>query len=194
MSYNVSGDLYFDEGDYKQAIKEYKAGLQIKPDDVNLLNSLGVALTEINRHREAESCFSQVLQTEPQNYMALINKGMSCRLLGRSEEAIACFEQGLHCKEHEKQASIELYLQLGKLYCLRKNLKKLSACSKNGENSGGNRVSLSSFVYSARHQWGQESIMRPSRPCSGLYKSIPRTQTARACWDSCMSWKDRVQK
>ncbi|WLE95173.1 MAG: tetratricopeptide repeat protein [Candidatus Electrothrix communis] len=124
LSYNVSGDLYFDEGDYKQAIKEYKAGLQIKPDDVNLLNSLGVALTEINRHREAESCFSQVLQTEPQNYMALINKGMSCRLLGRSEEAIACFEQGLHCKEHEKQASIELYLQLGKLYCLEEEFKK----------------------------------------------------------------------
>lgn len=124
LSYNVSGDLYFDEGDYKQAIKEYKAGLQIKPDDVNLLNSLGVALAEINRHREAESCFSQVLQTEPQNYMALINKGMSCRLLGHPEEAIACFEQGLRCKEHAKQASIELYLQLGKLYCLQEKFKQ----------------------------------------------------------------------
>ncbi len=124
LSYNVSGDLYFDEGDYKQAIKEYRAGLQMMPDDVNLLNSLGVALAEINRHREAESCFSQVLQTEPQNYMALINKGMSCRLLGQSEEAIACFEQGLHCKEHAKQASIELYLQLGKLYCLQEEFKK----------------------------------------------------------------------
>jgi len=124
LSYNVSGDLYFDEGDYKQAIREYRAGLQMRPDDVNLLNSLGVALAEINRHREAESCFSQVLHTEPQNYMALINKGMSCRLLGRSDEAIACFEQGLRCKEHAKQASIELYLQLGKLYCLEEEFKK----------------------------------------------------------------------
>ncbi|MCI5139285.1 MAG: tetratricopeptide repeat protein [Candidatus Electrothrix sp. AR1] len=124
LSYNVSGDLYFDEGDYKQAIREYRAGLQIKPDDVNLLNSLGVALAEINRHREAESCFSQALQTEAQNYMALINKGMSCRLLGRSDEAIACFEQGLHCKEHANQASIEFYLQLSKLYCLQEEFKK----------------------------------------------------------------------
>ncbi|MDU9050994.1 MAG: tetratricopeptide repeat protein [Candidatus Electrothrix sp. Rat3] len=124
LSYNVSGDLYFDEGDYKQAIREYRAGLQIKPDDVNLLNSLGVALAEINRHREAESCFSQVLHTEPQNYMALINKGMSCRLLGQSDEATACFEQGLRCKEHRKQASIEIYLQLGKLYCLHEEFEK----------------------------------------------------------------------
>ncbi|MCI5182992.1 MAG: tetratricopeptide repeat protein, partial [Candidatus Electrothrix sp. AW1] len=118
LSYNISGDLYFDEGDYKQAIREYKAGLQISPHDVNLLNSLGVALAEINRHREAESCFSQVLETEPTNYMALINKGMSCRLLGKSAEAVACFEQGLGCNEHEQQASIEIYLQLGKLYCV----------------------------------------------------------------------------
>lgn len=118
LSYNISGDLYFDEGDYKQAIREYKAGLQISPHDVNLLNSLGVALAEINRHREAESCFSQVLETEPKNYMALINKGMSCRLLGKSAEAVACFEQGLGCNEHEQQASIEIYLQLGKLYCV----------------------------------------------------------------------------
>ncbi|MCI5165126.1 MAG: tetratricopeptide repeat protein [Candidatus Electrothrix sp. GM3_4] len=130
LSYNVSGDLYFDEGNYKQAIKEYKAGLQIKPDDVNLLNSLGVALAEINRHREAESCFSQVLQTEPQNYMALINKGMSCRLLGRPEKAITCFEQGLRCKEHAKQASIELYLQLGKLYCLQEEFEKAATLLK----------------------------------------------------------------
>jgi tetratricopeptide (TPR) repeat protein len=130
LSYNVSGDLYFDEGDYKQAIKEYKSGLQIKPDDVNLLNSLGVALADINRHREAESCFSQVLLTEPQNYMALINKGMSCRLLGRPEEAIACFEQGLRCDEHTKQASIELYLQLGKLYCLQEEFKKAATLLK----------------------------------------------------------------
>ncbi|RWX44134.1 Flp pilus assembly protein TadD [Candidatus Electrothrix aarhusensis] len=130
LSYNVSGDLYFDEGDYKQAIREYKAGLQIKPDDVNLLNSLGVALAEINRHREAEACFSKVLQTEPQNYMALINKGMSCRLLGRSKEAIACFEQGLRCKEHAKQASIELYLQLGKLYCLQEEFEKAATLLK----------------------------------------------------------------
>lgn len=124
LSYNISGDLYFDEGDYKQAIKEYRAGLQLKPDDVNLLNSLGVALAEINRHREAESCFSRVLDTEPQNYMALINKGMSCRLLGRAEEAVSCFEQGLRCKEHTQQASIEIYLQLGKLYCLEEQFEK----------------------------------------------------------------------
>ncbi|MCI5159569.1 MAG: tetratricopeptide repeat protein [Candidatus Electrothrix sp. AUS1_2] len=130
LSYNVSGDLYFDESDYKQAIREYRAGLQLQPDDVNLLNSLGVALAEINRHREAEACFARVLQQEPQNSMALINKGMCARLLGRPDEAVACFEQGLRYdteKSERQQAALEICLQLGKLYCLQEKFEKAVA-------------------------------------------------------------------
>jgi tetratricopeptide (TPR) repeat protein len=118
LSLNVSGDLYFDEGDYKQAIKEYQAGLQMNPGDINLLNSLGVALAEVNRHREAMACFSGVLQQNPENHMALVNKGMSCRQLGRKREAVQCFEKALQCSDHEEHASLEFYLQLARLYCI----------------------------------------------------------------------------
>ncbi len=118
LSLNVSGDLYFDEGDYKQAIREYRAGLLMQPDDINLLNSLGVALAEVNRHREAVDCFSQVLSQDETDHMALVNKGMSCRLLGRNEQAVQCFEKAMLCPDHEKQSSLELYLQLGRLYCM----------------------------------------------------------------------------
>ncbi len=117
LSLNVSGDLYFDEGDYKQAIREYRTGLQMQSGDVNLLNSLGVALAEVNRHREAVDCFSKVLDQDPKNHMALVNKGMSCRLLDQNQEAVRCFEQALLCPDHRQQASLELYLQLAKMYC-----------------------------------------------------------------------------
>jgi len=118
LSLNVSGDLYFDEGDYKQAIREYRAGLRMQPGDINLLNSLGVALAEVNRHREAIDCFSLVLESDRANHMALVNKGMSCRLLGWNTQAMDCFEQALLCPDHVKEATLELYLQLGRLYCL----------------------------------------------------------------------------
>ncbi len=117
LSLNVSGDLYFDEGDYKQAIREYRTGLQMKAGDINLLNSLGVALAEVNRHCEAIDCFAKVLESSQDNYMALVNRGMSCRQLGRDKEAVHCFEAGMTCSEHRQQTSIELYLQLGMLYC-----------------------------------------------------------------------------
>jgi tetratricopeptide (TPR) repeat protein len=167
LSYNVSGDLYFDEGDYKQAIREYKAGLHMRPDDINLLNSLGVALAEINRHREAESCFSQVLQQEPKNYMALINKGMSCRLLGRVQEAINCFEQGIGCKEHEQQASIELYLQLGKLYCIKEKFAKAVNLLKEWKERNGEpsefiffRLSGEAFMGAGEHHEAIKALQR----------------------------------
>ncbi|WP_446009385.1 tetratricopeptide repeat protein [Candidatus Electrothrix sp.] len=167
LSYNVSGDLYFDEGDYKQAIREYKAGLRIRPGDVNLLNSLGVALAEINRHREAEACFSQVLQQEPKNYMALINKGMSCRLLGRPDEAISCFEQGIDCEEHEHQASIELYLQLGKLYCLMENFAKAVSLLQEWKERNGEpsefiffRLSGEAFMGAGKHHEAIKALQR----------------------------------
>jgi len=118
LSLNVSGDLYFDEGDYKQAIREYRSGLKMQPGDVNLLNSLGVALAEVNRHREAIDCFSRVLESDTDNHMALVNKGMSCRLMGRNTEAVQCFEKAILCSDHLQQASLELYLQLSRLYCL----------------------------------------------------------------------------
>jgi tetratricopeptide (TPR) repeat protein len=118
LSLNVSGDLYFDEGDYKQAIREYRTGLKMQPGDINLLNSLGVALAEVNRHREAIDCFSKVLEYKAENHMALVNKGMSCRLIGRDDEAVHCFEKALRCTDHLEQASLELYLQLSRLYCM----------------------------------------------------------------------------
>ncbi len=124
VSLHVSGDFYFDDGDYKQAIREYRLGLQQNPNDPDLLNSLGVALAEVNQHREAVSCFSRVLATYPDNHMALVNKGMSCRLLGQQNTAVKCFEKALQSKEKSEQISLELYLQLSHMYCLQEKYGK----------------------------------------------------------------------
>lgn len=137
LSLNVSGDLYFDEGDYKQAIREYRTGLQMQPDDVNLLNSLGVALAEVNRHREAVDCFSRALDGDAKNHMALVNKGMSCRLLGRDCEAVHCFEQALLCPDHRQQASLEFYLQLARMYCMNEQYTKAAALLNQWQGTDG---------------------------------------------------------
>ena len=117
LSLNISGDFYFDEGDYKQAIRDYQTGLQLQPDDVNLLNSLGVALAEVNRHRQAITCFEKVLAAKPGNFMSLVNKGMSCRQIGLIEEAMQCFESALQSKECPEKGNQELFFQLARLYC-----------------------------------------------------------------------------
>ncbi|WP_457574791.1 tetratricopeptide repeat protein [Desulfolithobacter sp.] len=119
LSLNVSGDHSFDEGDYRQAVSEYRLGLRLRPGDTNLLNSLGVALCEMNRLREAGRCFSRVLEQAPDDQMALVNLGYVRRLQGREQEAVGFFEQALVLKQREENPDglRDLALQLGRLYC-----------------------------------------------------------------------------
>ena len=56
LSFNVSGDFFFEEGDYRAAIREYQRGLRLQPFDLNLINSLGVTLVECGQERQAATC------------------------------------------------------------------------------------------------------------------------------------------
>ncbi len=91
ISLNVSGDVYFAEGDWAAAAREYRRGLLLAPTDVNLLNSLGVTYGMMNRTVEALKQFDQVLQVEPDNFMALYNRGLGSQSVGRHQEAVASF-------------------------------------------------------------------------------------------------------
>ncbi len=93
LSLNVSGDSYFEEGDYHQAIREYRRGLLLKPDDVNLLNSLGVTFAAYGQEHRAAACFRQALNLEQKNHMALANLGYTLLRQGKSHEALGCLEQ-----------------------------------------------------------------------------------------------------
>ncbi|MHB8809628.1 MAG: tetratricopeptide repeat protein, partial [Desulfobulbaceae bacterium] len=118
VSLNVSGDHCFDEGDYRQAVRDFQAGLQLNPGDINLMNSLGVTLAELNRQQQAISAFDRVLASEPGNFMALANKGFALRMLGRHEEALACFERVARQPGFStSEAFADISLQIGRLYC-----------------------------------------------------------------------------
>jgi len=116
LSLNISGDYYFDEGDYQAALREYRRGLRLQPGDVNLINSLGVALVECNRERRAAHCFQDVLGKDPDNYMALVNLGHARQTLGDKPGALLCFERAYRAHAQDEAAGQELFLPLGRLY------------------------------------------------------------------------------
>lgn len=116
ISLNVSGDLFFDEGDYRAAIREYRRGLRLQPGDLNLMNSLGVALIECGQERQAVLCFQEVLLHDCSNYMALVNLGHVQHALGRKDLALANFEQAYHLLDTVDSAAQELLVPLGRLY------------------------------------------------------------------------------
>ncbi|HEB69022.1 MAG TPA: tetratricopeptide repeat protein [Desulfobulbus sp.] len=117
LSLNVSGDWYFDEGDFRQAVIEYSHGLKLHPGESNLLNSLGVALIEMNRNRAAIASFTQVLDKDSDNYMALVNLGHAYQMLGRDALALEYFEKAFTVQYHSGISGTDIYQQLSRLYC-----------------------------------------------------------------------------
>ncbi len=91
LTFNVMGDLLHGMGQIRGAISFYKKGLSLKPNDINLLNSLGASLAEIKRLAEAKTYFEQVLRLKNNDEMALYNlSGIFCQKkeFERAEELI----------------------------------------------------------------------------------------------------------
>lgn len=116
LSLNISGDYFFDEGDYRAALREYRRGLRLQPGDVNLINSQGVTLVECNQLRAAAACFQDALHQEPANYMALVNLGRVRQTFGQEAEALECFERAFTAHAEDENAGQELFLPLALLY------------------------------------------------------------------------------
>lgn len=121
LSLNVSGDIFYGEGDIPRAVKDYKRGLLIEPHDVNLLNSLGVSYAMMNKHRLANDCFLKALTVKNDNFMSWYNLGLGYELQGNISGAVKSFEHAFKCHIDNEQDTAnvraELPLQLGKLYC-----------------------------------------------------------------------------
>jgi len=118
VSLNISGDIFFGDGDLVQAVKEYRRGLLCDAENVNLYNSLGVAYALMNRHKQAEECFKKGLALDADNFMALYNLGLGELEGGRKEEAITFFRQALSCGIDESldpSVREDLSLQIGVL-------------------------------------------------------------------------------
>jgi tetratricopeptide (TPR) repeat protein len=113
VSLNISGDVYYEEGDLARAIKEYRRGLALAADSVNLLNSLGVAYAQMNRYRKAVPLFEKVLGLDPENFMALFNLGYAHLAFADTAGALNYFTRALAQEEN----NFDLLLQLGKLHC-----------------------------------------------------------------------------
>lgn len=113
ISLNISGDIYYNEGDLARAAKEYRLGLQLDPANINLLNSMAVTLAQMNLYRKAIPLFQQALALEPANFMALYNLGFAYLATDEEEKAVENFEKALR----EQDDNFDLLLQLGKLYC-----------------------------------------------------------------------------
>lgn len=130
VSLNISGDYYYNEGDLVKAIKEYSLGLNLDPENSNMLNSLGVIYAQLDQHKKAMSLFERAIAINQKDFMALVNLGFVFQALGNIDEAERNFEKA----NKINSSYFDVLLQLGQLYCqkrrYRKAVKVLQAAEK----------------------------------------------------------------
>ncbi len=81
ITFNIIGDRRYRSGLFEEALAEYQLGLLLDPNDVNLLNSLGVCNCVLNRCDQALEQFEKALEIVPDDVMALYNAGLVCNLM-----------------------------------------------------------------------------------------------------------------
>ena len=144
VTLNISGDVYFGEGDFTLAIKEYKKGLKCCGGDVNLYNSLGVTLAMMNRTRQADESFKSGLTIDQNNFMALYNIGLSNQSQGNKDEAVKYLAKAFDVRQEgdvDPNLLGDLTLQLGILSCEtglhESSIKYIESWLGSGQNANG---------------------------------------------------------
>ncbi|MDR3089070.1 MAG: tetratricopeptide repeat protein [Desulfobulbaceae bacterium] len=120
LSCHVAGDAHFAAGDLPKAMREYRAGLAIEPENANLLNSLGVTLAMLDKNEAATRLFQQAVAADPENYMALCNLGFVAQSRHHLDEAMDFFAKALRLtdgKSEHRRLARELRFYLGRLRC-----------------------------------------------------------------------------
>jgi tetratricopeptide (TPR) repeat protein len=160
VSLNISGDIFYGDGDLESAVREYKRGLVCDANNINLLNSLGVAYAMMDKHKMAHQCFNKVLALDANNFMALYNLGLGEELLGHDKSALVRFERAIavHPDGSEvEDIKIDLQFQIGRLYCTTGEFQKaIDMLLPWYENTKGTKNAGRAFRYLGKAYHGLE--------------------------------------
>ena len=82
-------------GDYPGAVESYRRGLEAEPDNVELLNSLGFALFQQGKSRDAVVALEKALAADPTHWKSHNNMALASIDLGELEVAEAHYRESI---------------------------------------------------------------------------------------------------
>jgi len=119
-SINICGDRLYQLGKCREAIREYRQGLEIAPSDINLINSLGVCYGVMGQLEKAGKEFEKAMTINPDEPMVLYNTGLLHHIEKNTDKAISYLQ-----KAHAVNSSIfHVELLLGDLLKKKNKPKK----------------------------------------------------------------------
>ncbi len=88
VSLNISGDKMYQKGNIQGAVEEYTKARRLDPENVNVLNSLGVCYGVTGEFEDALSLFEEALKIDSDEVMAGYNAAVVCIKNGDSDRAL----------------------------------------------------------------------------------------------------------
>ena len=79
-------------GELREAIEKYDEILVISPDNIDAILMKGVALSNIEQHKQSMKEFYTVLAKKPENILALVGMGVGFGNFGEYKEAQKYFD------------------------------------------------------------------------------------------------------
>jgi tetratricopeptide (TPR) repeat protein len=95
-------------GNYAGAVRDYRRGLELQPENPDLLNALGWALFQQGKSAEAVAEYRRAIAADPRHYKAHNNVALALIELGELDQAASHFRKSL-----EVQPTAEIYSDLG---------------------------------------------------------------------------------
>jgi len=114
----VNGSEHLAEGEYEQAIAEFRRVLKAEPTSTKAHLRLGICLMHVGRPDEAAATFAEAIRIDPRNSGAYTNLGGALAEQNRFDEAARAFEKAIELDSHRVSAHYNLALvhaQQGKL-------------------------------------------------------------------------------
>ena len=70
------GNLYYDTGQYKEAVKAYETSLELHEGNANIWTDLGVMYRRTDRSEKAIEAFDKAIAMDPNHEISRLNKGI----------------------------------------------------------------------------------------------------------------------
>jgi tetratricopeptide (TPR) repeat protein len=105
-----------EKGEFQTAVHCYMEALQRDPENVDLLNELGIAYQELGDEEIALTIYEKAIELEPNFGYPYYNKARLLSKEGRFEEAIANLETAISLYKAEKEKLVDVLFELAGVY------------------------------------------------------------------------------
>ena len=127
LTFNNMATIFYDKGDYKNAIKFCKKALEIKPDYLNALHNITLVYVRTGRFSEALESADRLLSERKESSDFLQTKGFVLLTAGRFDEAISILKSALDIDASNEKA----HLYMGVALSLKGEYRKADTFLKN---------------------------------------------------------------